>query len=321
MDNRYKFFLLAAENGSMRKAAEIAYISPQGISSAIKSLEKEYGVPLFLRSPSLKLTAQGEMLLETIRKIETIEKNLTALFDSEGRNFSGHISLGILESRYELFIPSIVYEFIRKYENVELEVKSDYSRTLEIDVLNNKLDMIIAPGSISSPELECIHLIDEDFVLLISGAMLKKYGIVKTESDLKKLQKGIILKDFVNVPLIRYPQYTRFFLAINNYEETEHISFKTAFVSNHLLSYSRFVQKNVGMAIATSTFLPRIAEQNNGCEEEEYVHALPILDLKCNRELNLYYKRDRFLTKCHYDLIDIIKNSVSSSGQQALHFL
>ena len=321
MDSRLTYFSLVAEELNMHKAAERAFVSPQGISAAIKSLESEYRVPLFIRSPKLALTTQGEMLLHTVRQIEVLESNLSTMLTSGSGNHVGSISLGILESRYEIVVPDIVYEFIRLYKNIGLEVKSAYSRDLERDIENNRLDMIIAPGGIESPELESIHLIDENFVLLISDSMLHRYIKDITQKRIDSLRKGIYLKDFADVPLIRYPTYTRFYQAMKNYEEAEKSHFTTAFVSNHALSYSRFVQHDIGMAIVSSLFLPRVREQNMSCRKGTYVYAFPIIDLPYCRELNLFYRKDRYLSQCHRDLIDLVKKSFEEQEKQAPLYL
>lgn len=321
MDSRFTYFSLVAEELNMHRAAERAFISPQGISAAIKALENEYGVPLFIRSPRLALTTQGEMFLHTVRQIEVLENNLSTMLTSGSGNHVGSISLGILESRYEIVVPDIVYEFIHLYKNIGLEVKSAYSQDLERDIDNNKLDMIIAPGGIESPNLESIHLIDENFVLLISDYMLHGYMRDITPEKIHNFHKGIYLKDFVGIPLIRYPTYTRFYQAMKNYEESNKSHFTTAFVSNHALSYSRFVQHGIGMAIVSSLFLSRVHEQNMNCQQENYVHAFPILDLPYCKELNLFYRKDRYLTQCHRDLIELVKRCFEKQEEQALLYL
>ena len=321
MDKRFVYFLIVAEELNMRRAAEKAYITPQGISVAIKSLEDEYGTPLFVRSPKLRLTTQGEMLLDAIRQIKIIEDNLITVMNGRNYDFRGRISLGILESRYEIVMPDIVSTFTSIYKNVELEVTNSYSYVLEQEIETNKLDMVIVPGTVKSPNLETIHILTENFVLLVSRAMLHKHFPYITETVIDQFRSGIELKDFSNIPLIRYPSYTRFYHVISDYEDEHHFSFTTAFVSNHALSFSRFVQRNVGMAIVPTLFLPRIAEQNLSSIDEEYVYAFPIKELPYCKTLWLAYRKDRHFTKCHHDLIDLIIQTFTYYAQIAPSYL
>ncbi len=306
MDHRLKYFLLAAEEMNMRKAAEKAFISPQGMSAAIKSLERQYDTVLFTRSPKLILTPQGEALKNAVRQIKTIEDNVAAILSENKLDFCDKITLGILESRYEIAIPDIASAFLKQYPHVKLDVVSGYSRDLEYQTEKQQMDLFIGPDGRYPPNLTSIPLLDEKFALLITQNMLEKYfdGITKAEIDTMK--KGIELKDFAHVPLIQYPNYTKFYHAIARYEEENTIHFLTAFESNHALSHSRFVQKNIGMAIVPTLFLPRVAEQNTFCRPEDYVHAFPVNTLPYHGVLNLVYCKNRYLTRCHIHLIDII---------------
>ena len=49
------YFLVTAEEMSITRAAKRLFISQQALSAHISNLEKEYGVPLFDRSPSFSL--------------------------------------------------------------------------------------------------------------------------------------------------------------------------------------------------------------------------------------------------------------------------
>lgn len=42
-----RYFITTVETGSYAEAARILFITPEGVSKAIKTLEKDYGVPLF----------------------------------------------------------------------------------------------------------------------------------------------------------------------------------------------------------------------------------------------------------------------------------
>ena len=58
-----EIFLTVADHGSISRAAQQHFISQQGVSSIIKSLERDLGTKLFLRSASgLHLTDKGALL-------------------------------------------------------------------------------------------------------------------------------------------------------------------------------------------------------------------------------------------------------------------
>ena len=64
------YFVKVVEIGTISAAAELLYISPQGLSQAIQQLEKELGAVLFCREGSkLHLTAAGSEAYELANKI------------------------------------------------------------------------------------------------------------------------------------------------------------------------------------------------------------------------------------------------------------
>ena len=62
---KLRYFTEVCRYGSMTRAAEALFVSQQNVSKAVSSLEKELGVPLFVRSgTNLSLTTDGEYLLQ-----------------------------------------------------------------------------------------------------------------------------------------------------------------------------------------------------------------------------------------------------------------
>lgn len=65
-----RYFVELARTGSFYGAAKSSYISQQGLSKAISSLESELGVKLVEREPrGVRLTSSGEVLLEHARTL------------------------------------------------------------------------------------------------------------------------------------------------------------------------------------------------------------------------------------------------------------
>lgn len=66
-----RYLILVSETGSISQAAEKLYITQQGLSRIISNLEKEFGVPLFIRNNNrIKLTEAGERAVDWARKID-----------------------------------------------------------------------------------------------------------------------------------------------------------------------------------------------------------------------------------------------------------
>jgi DNA-binding transcriptional LysR family regulator len=83
---RIKYFSVVAETGSVRKAAELMQLSPPALSRAIKQLEEELGVVLFVPSGrGIAITDQGRLLQQRAGRLLSEYES----FLSEGRGAGG----------------------------------------------------------------------------------------------------------------------------------------------------------------------------------------------------------------------------------------
>ena len=65
-----KYALTIAEQGSMNKAAEQLFISQPSLTSAVRELEKEIGIQVFVRSSrGVSVTAEGADFLMYVRQV------------------------------------------------------------------------------------------------------------------------------------------------------------------------------------------------------------------------------------------------------------
>lgn len=89
-----EYFVAAAEEQSIRKAAKRLYISEQALSESIKKLEEEMDVRLINRTRPLMLTPAGEIFLIGSREILDIKQALTEEI-AESMQKVGEIQFGL----------------------------------------------------------------------------------------------------------------------------------------------------------------------------------------------------------------------------------
>lgn len=72
-----RYLIQVAESGSISQAAETCYITQQGLSRIISSLEKELGVALFHRSSNhIRLTDMGEIVVARARELDALYQRM-----------------------------------------------------------------------------------------------------------------------------------------------------------------------------------------------------------------------------------------------------
>ncbi|MCB8883385.1 LysR family transcriptional regulator [Acidisoma cellulosilytica] len=92
-----RYFVVVAEAGSIRRAAEVLHVSASAIDRQILRAEADVGMPLFERQPSgLKLTAAGEQLLAASRDWAQAAERLRGRMDDLVGLRRGHVRIAII---------------------------------------------------------------------------------------------------------------------------------------------------------------------------------------------------------------------------------
>jgi DNA-binding transcriptional LysR family regulator len=129
-----EYFVAAGEEGSITGAAEKINISPPSISMAVSSLEREFGVQLFVRhhAQGLSLTFAGRALLEQSKQLLLQTERLsTAAFDLS-EQVRGRLSVGCLVTLAPMILPELLHAFMQAHPTIEIQpVEGNQERLLQ----------------------------------------------------------------------------------------------------------------------------------------------------------------------------------------------
>lgn len=146
-----EYFVAVGEAGSIALASEKVNVSSPSISAAINQLEKEFGLPLFVRqhAQGLSLTPAGRRMMEQARCVlQEADKLMDLACDISG-TVRGPLTIGCLLTFAQVLLPGLRREFenthedvrVRQFELNQAEIFS-YLRQAEIDVaLTYDLDL------------------------------------------------------------------------------------------------------------------------------------------------------------------------------------
>lgn len=143
--NQLKYFHAVCTFQSVSLAAEHLYISQPSLSNALKTLENEFGVALFMRRHSgMELTPEGRTLynmcnglLENAQQIETVMLDL-------GKK-KKTIRIGIPPMIGLLFLPDIYERFLKENPDIKLEITEGGKPELLQKLEDEYLDIAILP--------------------------------------------------------------------------------------------------------------------------------------------------------------------------------
>ncbi|HTN98272.1 MAG TPA: LysR substrate-binding domain-containing protein [Nordella sp.] len=110
-----KYFVAAAEQGSIVLASETISISQPSISAAIAHLEAEYKVQLFIRHQAhgLSLTPVGREFLISAKVILQQVDGLRHAVDDMSADLRGSLNVGC----YRTFAPLIITDIVKKFDD------------------------------------------------------------------------------------------------------------------------------------------------------------------------------------------------------------
>ena len=204
-----EYFLAAAEEMNITRAAERLFISQQALSSHLKRLEEEYGVPLFERRPSLRLTMFGEQMAFYGRQIIQAEANMLAAFSDISKNHRGSLKLGISRLRGKTFFPVIWDFYHASHPNISIELVHGNSNTFEDLLQSGKIDLYIGVDVVENANREIYELTRERVQCCFSEELLKSCYPEEWEQILDSFKQGADLRQLIRLPFITVRQGNR----------------------------------------------------------------------------------------------------------------
>lgn len=187
-----RYFLEAAREGNITRAAGRLHISQPTLSRQLKELEEELGKKLFIRSNySIKLTDEGMLLRKRAEDILDMVDKTADEFRSLDDINGGDIHIGCAESDNIKYFSRILKKIQKKYPRIRCHIYSSGT-----DAVNERLERGLL-----------------DFAIIVQEVDLSKYNYLKMPSsdtwgllmrkDSQLAQKPFIQpEDLLDLPLI-----------------------------------------------------------------------------------------------------------------------
>lgn len=188
--NQLRYFIEICKQGSMSKAAAALFISPQGISAAIRRLEDELGADLFYRTASgLELTNLGKQVqTEAQTIIERIDR-IYELGKLESTGKAG-ITVAISTGRFMKLPVALQKLLLTPPDEFSVTLVNEYSTVCMDMVLSEEATFGMVYGKCNEQKFNVTLLENVRQVFVVS----KKHPFAQRES--------IKLKELDNVPLL-----------------------------------------------------------------------------------------------------------------------
>ena len=269
-----QYFLMLAQSEHVSRTAAALHISQPSLSSTIKKLEGELGVPLFTRQGrNIKLSSYGQAYFPYVEQLFTALENGQRTLDSMKGSDDNHLALGILS-------PYIWKDLLCAFSDAHPSVKMDRYSMEGSDhieaLLSGNVDLYLgAINGLDDRNLESKVLYEDDMVLLVN----KSHPLAdRREIDLWECRK----EPFIN--LSKNTNLQQFITAI--YEAA-------GFVPNSIMECDytlrdQMVIENYGISITTKASAESV--------DSDQVTAMAITKPKKKRILGLVWRKNLVFT-------------------------
>lgn len=300
-------FLEVAKELNFTRAAANLYITQQNLSLHIKKLEDYYGVRLLERRPRVRLTYAGTLLLEAAQNIQNIDKQLQARLSYMVENNYGSLRIGISPARVQGFLPLIVPLFHRQYPNVTLTLVEDHTAQLEEKLQKGDLDVVISSRfhdtRLDNPLFSYLNLMCERLFFLVSDQLLHKHYPAASGEELA--QKGVYMRELMDVPLILSPARTRIHAAVEQLFLKEGRKPNQLIVSNRGSSMLSLCRQGYCAALILEMIL--ISSAAEMPQLLESLHVIPLRDETLLNTVALVYRKDEVQPKYMLTFMEMTK--------------
>jgi len=155
-----ELFVAAAQYGSFAAAADIKYVTPNAVSSAVTELESIFNTQLFIRrrAKGLITTTAGRDLLTHAERLLGQAHELSLLIGNRDDTPRGSVKVGCYATLAATIIPELWAQTTQRLPLITLDIEEGPVEQLSQKLLKGRLDMMISyqiglPTGVVSDEL------------------------------------------------------------------------------------------------------------------------------------------------------------------------
>lgn len=168
-------FLAVVEHGSHRAAADVLSVSPAAISSALASLQRTVGVPLFQREGrGVKPTAAGHSFAGDVRRMLAISTASIASARSAMSKESALLRLGAPAAASETFLGDLIGKFMAHFPAIPISLAAAGREQLWGLIEDRQIDIGFAQVAPAHRTLQSLAIRENAFV--VAAPRAKRYS-------------------------------------------------------------------------------------------------------------------------------------------------
>lgn len=187
-----RYFLAAAETGSVTRASEMMNVSQPSISTAISQLEDTFGIQLFIRhhAQGVSLTPAGKRFVLEANRFMSEADGFETYAKDLGKTIVGNLDVGCISTVAPIAMPSLMRVFYQKYPSVVVKCKGENQEQLLTGLLEGRYEFALTYDMQIGMEYLFEPLVD-----------LKPYAILPVDHPLAE-NKTVSLVELASFPMV-----------------------------------------------------------------------------------------------------------------------
>lgn len=186
-----RYFLAAAREENMTRAAELLHVTQPTLSKQLKSLEDELGKKLFIRhSFSIQLTEEGVLLRKRAEDLVRMADKITEEFHTLDDLSGGEIFLGLAESYQIRRIAAVIRTLKNIYPDLRYHITSGDTEQVTEKLNKGIIDFAVLAQEPDTSRYHSLKFQDSDL-----------WGVVMPASCPMAQKETIRMEDLIGLPL------------------------------------------------------------------------------------------------------------------------
>ena len=169
MIDKLELLLALARERHFGRAAEAMGVTQPTLSSALKSVEDQFGILIVERGSRFRcFTPEGERILDWARRIVGDARAMRQEIEALKKGLSGHLKLAVIPTSLP-FLTELTVPICARYPDIRLTVLSMTSDSILARLENLEVDLGISyVDTEPPPRFETVRMYDEHYVLLVA---------------------------------------------------------------------------------------------------------------------------------------------------------
>ena len=303
-----------AKEQSFSKAAQKLFIAQPSLSLMVKSLEAELGTPLFDRSSKpIQLTEAGLAYVRSAEQIQEIEHTYTEYILALNNLDTGSLRIGSNQLLSSLILPQYVSKFMQVHPKIQISLTDANSITLENEISNGSLDIVIDNSFLSEELFERKHLASEHLLLAVPKHFPENGACMMSRLTYEDILEGrhinstdpVSLEYFTETPFVLMNRNNDTRKQTNAIFQDSGFTPKVLFEMDRLTTLYSYVEQGLAASLVSDTLIRNIRGVN-----QRNIHFYVLPTRHNHRNIYAYYKKNKFCTKAMNAFMDGLGNII-----------